>query len=59
MSERKPSSTADALTTAYFIVLSVWLFMNGYALMWLIGMPLGIGAYLAVRSVYNSMERRK
>lgn len=59
MSERKPSSTADALTTAYLIVLSVWLFMNGYALMWLVGMPLGIGAYLIVRSVFNSMERRK
>ena len=58
MSEHK-GSVADGLTTVYFIVLSVWAFWNGYALSWLVGVPLGVGAYLVVRSVYNSMERRK
>lgn len=59
MSGRKPSSTADALTVAYCIILTVWCFLNGYALQWLIGVPLGTGAYLVVRSIFNSMKRRK
>lgn len=59
MSERRPSGIADALSTVWFIVLSVWCFMNGYTLWWLVGVPLGIGTYLVTRWVYNSMERGK
>lgn len=59
MSEHKPSNLADAMTTVYLIVLSVWMFLNGYALAWLIGMPLSIGAYLVIRRVFNSMEKDK
>lgn len=59
MTERKPSSVADGLTTVYFIVLSVWCFLNGYVVEWLIGMPVGISAYAIARWVWNTMERGK
>lgn len=58
MSERK-GSVPGGLALVYCIVLTVWLFMNGYALQWLIGVPLGAGAYLVVRRVRNSMGREK
>ncbi|HEX5705634.1 MAG TPA: hypothetical protein VFX97_20715 [Pyrinomonadaceae bacterium] len=59
MSERKPSSTVDALTTAYCIVLTAWCFLNGYALQWLIGVPLGSVAYLVGRRVRHSKRKEK
>lgn len=59
MSERKGPSTADALTTVYCIVLTVWCFLNGYALQWLIGVPLGAGAYLVLCRVRHSKRKEK
>ena len=52
-------SVAESLVAVYCIVLSVWTFWIGYALSWLVGVPLGAGAYLVVRSVRRHKERGK
>lgn len=58
MSDRK-GSVADALTTVWFIVFSVWMFTQGYTVSWLVGVASGLVGWPLVRRVLQRKEREK
>lgn len=57
MNEKQPS-VVGAMSTVWFVVLSVWCFVEGYTPLWLAGVAAGIFSATVTRAVLARLKER-